>query len=40
MLVHLHWWPPDIEFDSKDLQTVLAVLEEQNRKAKQRGRSR
>jgi hypothetical protein len=36
MLVALHWWPPDVEFDLKDLNTVAAVLKDQQRQ--RRGR--
>jgi hypothetical protein len=31
MLVTVGWWPPDIEFDLKDLNTVAKVIEDRNR---------
>jgi hypothetical protein len=32
VLVAVGWWPSDIEFDSRDLATVIKVLNEANKK--------
>ena len=31
LLVAVSWWPPQIEFDLKDLNTVVDVIEEQKK---------
>jgi hypothetical protein len=33
LLVSVGWWPPQIEFDTRDLQTVISVLNEQNKES-------
>jgi len=30
-LVAVHWWPPDVPFDTDDLATVAKVLKEQSK---------
>lgn len=30
MLVAVGWWPPEIPFDTQDLETVIEVLKETN----------
>jgi len=34
LLVVTGWWPPELEFETRDLATVIDVLSEQAKEAK------